>query len=88
MAEPLEEVSVVALDAHGQGVSANGLIVPSALPGERARVRLEGKRGELVETLEASPERAAPICRWFGRCGAARRSTCRLRSIANGSATW
>ena len=69
MAELLEEVSVVALDAHGQGVSANGLIVPMALPGERARIRLEGTRAELVETLEASPGRAAPICRWFGRCG-------------------
>ena len=69
MAEPLEEVSVVALDSNGNGVTPNGAIVPLALPGERARVSLEGKRGELVETLEASPERAAPICRWFGRCG-------------------
>ena len=69
MAEPLEEVSVVALDSNGNGVTPNGAIVPLALPGERARVRLEGKRAELVETLEASPERAEPICRWFGRCG-------------------
>ena len=69
MAEPLEEVSVVALDSNGNGVTPNGAIVSFALPGERARVRLEGKRAELVETLDASPERAEPFCRWFGRCG-------------------
>jgi 23S rRNA (uracil1939-C5)-methyltransferase len=69
MAEPLQEVSIVALDAHGHGLTANGAIVPGALPGERARVKLEGKRAELVETLDPSPARAAPICRWFGTCG-------------------
>ena len=69
MAEPLEEVSIVALDAHGHGLAANGAIVPGALPGERALIKLEGKRAELVETLDPSPERAAPICPWFGTCG-------------------
>jgi 23S rRNA (uracil1939-C5)-methyltransferase len=69
MAEPLEEVSVVALDAHGHGVGANGAIVPNALPGERMLVKFEGKRVELIETLDPSPERAEPICPWFGRCG-------------------
>ena len=69
MAEPLEAVSIVALDPHGHGLTANGAIVPGALPGERARVKLEGKRAELVETLNPAPERAAPICPWFGTCG-------------------
>ena len=69
MAEPLEELSVVALDAHGHGVTANGATVPGALPGERALVRHEGKRTELIQTLDPSPERAEPICRWFGTCG-------------------
>ena len=69
MAEPLEEVSIVALDAHGHGVDASGVIVPGALPSERTMVKVEGKRAELVETLGRSPERAAPICGWFGRCG-------------------
>jgi 23S rRNA (uracil1939-C5)-methyltransferase len=58
MAELLEEVSIVALDAHGHGVTDSGAIVPGALPGERTLVRLEGKRADLVETL-----------RWFGTCG-------------------
>jgi 23S rRNA (uracil1939-C5)-methyltransferase len=69
MAEPLEEVSIVALDAHGHGLTANGAIVPGALPGEWTLVKIEGKRAELVETLNPAPERAAPICRWFGTCG-------------------
>ena len=69
MGEPLEEVSIVALDAHGHGLASNGAIVPGALPGERALVKLEGKRAELIETLDVSPERAAPFCPWFGTCG-------------------
>jgi 23S rRNA (uracil1939-C5)-methyltransferase len=69
MLEALEELAIVALDAHGHGLAANGAIVPGALPGESARVRLTGKRAELVETLSAAPERAEPICPWFGRCG-------------------
>jgi 23S rRNA (uracil1939-C5)-methyltransferase len=69
MLKPLEEVSIVALDAHGQGVAANGAIVPLCLPGERALVKPEGKRADLVEILSASPERAEPVCQWFGRCG-------------------
>ena len=69
MTEPLEQVSIVALDAHGHGLTANGAIIPGALPGERALVKLEDKRAELLETLNPSPERAEPICRWFGTCG-------------------
>jgi 23S rRNA (uracil1939-C5)-methyltransferase len=69
MTEPLEQVSIVALDAHGHGLAANGVIVPGALPGERALIKLEGKRAELIETLDPSPERMEPICPFFGRCG-------------------
>jgi 23S rRNA (uracil1939-C5)-methyltransferase len=69
MSETVEEASIVALDAHGHGQTADGAIVPGALPGERARITLEGKYARLVETLDPSPERAEPICRWFGTCG-------------------
>jgi 23S rRNA (uracil1939-C5)-methyltransferase len=69
MTELVEELSIVALDAHGQGVAASGTIVPGALPGERALVRIAGKRAELIETLSAAPARAEPICPWYGRCG-------------------
>jgi 23S rRNA (uracil1939-C5)-methyltransferase len=69
VAEPVEEVSIVALDAHGLGVAANGTIVPGALPGEWTLVEIDGKRAALVETLNAAPDRAEPICPWFGTCG-------------------
>jgi 23S rRNA (uracil1939-C5)-methyltransferase len=69
MTEPLEQISIVALDAHGHGLTANGAIIPGALPGERALIKFEGKRADLIETLDASPDRAEPICPWFGRCG-------------------
>jgi 23S rRNA (uracil1939-C5)-methyltransferase len=69
MAEVFEELSIVALDAKGEGVAANGTIVAGALPGERTLVRLAGKRAEFVETLSAAPERGEPICRWYGHCG-------------------
>ena len=69
MTEAPEEVPIVALDPRGEGIADNGMVVPGALPGEQARVRLSGKRAELLEILSASPGRAEPICRWFGRCG-------------------
>jgi 23S rRNA (uracil1939-C5)-methyltransferase len=69
MPEALEELSIAALDAQGRGVATNGAVVPGALPGERVRVTPAGARAELVETLSAAPERAEPMCRWFGRCG-------------------
>src|SRR5271157_6208319 len=69
MAETLEELAIVALDADGRGVAEGGAIVPGALPGERARIRLAGRRAELIEVLDPSPRRAKPFCGWFGTCG-------------------
>ena len=69
MAEAVESLSIVRLDAHGHGVADGGATVPGALPGEVARVRLAGPRAELIEILEPSPDRAIPFCGWFGNCG-------------------
>src|SRR5271170_385434 len=69
MAEVLDELAIVALDAQGRGVAIDGAIVPGALPGEWTRVRFEAGRAELVEILDPSPERVEPYCPWFGRCG-------------------
>lgn len=48
--------------------------VPGALPGERVRIRLAGRRGEgvaarLVDRLSASPDRVVPPCPHAGACG-------------------
>jgi 23S rRNA (uracil1939-C5)-methyltransferase len=69
VAEPLEEVSIVALDAHGHGLTANCAIVPGTLPGERVLIKSEGKHAVIIETLDVSSERAKPICPWFETCG-------------------
>jgi 23S rRNA (uracil1939-C5)-methyltransferase len=57
------------MGAQGDGVSGEGLFVPLSLPGERASVRVEGGRGEIVEVLSASEDRVAPPCPHFGDCG-------------------
>jgi 23S rRNA (uracil1939-C5)-methyltransferase len=64
-----DDLAIVALDARGEGVAGNGAIVPGALPGERVLAEVEGRRAELVEILQPSPQRAKPFCRWYGRCG-------------------
>ncbi len=61
-------------DALGRLPDGRAIFVPFALPGERVSVQVtEERRGhvraELVEVLEASPERIAPRCRHFGMCG-------------------
>ena len=61
-------------DALGRLPDGRAVFVPLGLPGERVRVRLTEEkrnfaRGELVEVLEASPQRIIPRCHHFGVCG-------------------
>lgn len=61
-------------DALGRLPDGRAAFVPFGLPGERVRVRVaEEKRGhvraELVEVLEAAPQRITPRCKHFGQCG-------------------
>src|SRR5256714_2236867 len=61
----------------GKGVARDAgkaVFVPFTIDGERvsARVVREKKQfaeAELIEVLESSPERVAPRCPYFGRCG-------------------
>lgn len=73
--------ATVHLTGHAYGGEAFGrlqdgrmVFTPFALPGERVRVRLvEEKRGfaraQLVEVMQAAPERVQPRCAHFGVCG-------------------
>lgn len=50
------------------------VFVPYALPGERVRVKLAEEkkryaRAEILEVIEASPDRIIPRCQHFTRCG-------------------
>ena len=61
-------------DALGRLEDGRAVFVPFGLPGERLRVRLTDEkrgfaRGEIVEILQASPERIQPRCKHFGQCG-------------------
>ena len=58
----------------GRLPDSRAVFVPFGLPGEKVRVRLTEEkrgfaRGEIIEILEASPERIKPRCKHFGQCG-------------------
>jgi 23S rRNA (uracil1939-C5)-methyltransferase len=68
----LVELAIASLDHRGEGLAKRKNGAPRlayALPGERVIARLDGQGAVLIEILEASPERVAPICRYFGECG-------------------
>jgi 23S rRNA (uracil1939-C5)-methyltransferase len=66
------ETRIVRLGAQGDGIAEDGgepVYIPFTLPGERIAARIDGTRGALLEVIEPSPERIAPVCRHFGACG-------------------
>jgi 23S rRNA (uracil1939-C5)-methyltransferase len=78
MADPLYELTLTTLTYGGEAMGrlddGRAIFVPFGLPGERVRIRLtEEKRsfghGEIVEILQAAPERITPRCKHFGPCG-------------------
>ncbi len=65
-------LAIKAIGTRGDSTAegADGPIyAPYALPGETVRARVSGHRAEVLEVLEASAERQAPACAYFGRCG-------------------
>lgn len=75
------------LGQRGEGVARNerGLVfVPYALPGDTARVELEGERGRLIEIVKPSADRIDPFCKLYGDCGG-----CAVQALAPGAyAAW
>lgn len=63
------ETVIESLGAQGDGVTAEGLFVPFALPGERVRLMPSGHRARLEAILSRAPGRADPPCPHFGICG-------------------
>jgi 23S rRNA (uracil1939-C5)-methyltransferase len=81
---PVEVATVGGLTHEGEGVVRGGktVFVAGALPGERIRMRRTRRHrqhdeGELLEVLEAAPERVMPRCAHFGICGG-----CALQHLA------
>ena len=75
------ELTIQSLGSEGDGIAtlAHGgsdgarVYVPFALPGEKVRARVtptpDGLRGTVLEILERSPDRIAPACANFTKCG-------------------
>ena len=71
------EIAVEKLVYGGEGLGrleGRAVLAPFVLPGERARVRSVSEKAGLVragllEVLAAAPERVAPPCPYFMRCG-------------------
>lgn len=73
---PEETATIAGLTHAGEGVVHGGktVFVPGALPGERILFRRTRRHrqhddGELVQVLQAAPERVTPRCQHFGVCG-------------------
>ncbi|NGP52807.1 23S rRNA (uracil(1939)-C(5))-methyltransferase RlmD [Thioalkalivibrio sp. XN8] len=79
------EAEIIDLAHDGRGVArldGKTVFVADALPGERVTARRVSRRrshdeAELVEVLQASPDRVAPPCPHFGVCGG-----CSLQHLA------
>ncbi|MET0536806.1 MAG: methyltransferase [Xanthobacteraceae bacterium] len=71
----IERLSIMRMGRGGDGIcdtAAGPLYIPYALPGESVRVDAwlgHPDRRRLIEVEAASPERTAPICKYFGTCG-------------------
>jgi 23S rRNA (uracil1939-C5)-methyltransferase len=76
-AEPSIEVSIEKMVYGGEGLARSSegvLLIPGVIAGERARVLPEParrgvQRGHLLEVSERSPDRVAPECPYYSRCG-------------------
>ncbi len=67
-----EILTIATMGARGDGIGAiegDRVHVPFALPGETVRITREGERGTLLDIVEASADRATPLCPHFTRCG-------------------
>ena len=73
------EVEITRLGAQGDGVADGPIFVPFTLPGERVRVAVdpESDHATLLDVLEQSAERVAPVARISACAAAARSSTWR-----------
>ncbi|MFP4517899.1 MAG: class I SAM-dependent RNA methyltransferase [Oceanicaulis sp.] len=58
-----------ALGARGDAVFEGPVYAPGVLPGETAKLEIRGERGQVLERLDAAPERVEPFCPIAGRCG-------------------
>ena len=80
-----ERLTIERLGHRGEGVALLGgrrVFVPYALPGETIAAQVDGEQAQLVDIVEASPQRIAPICPHFTDCGGCAVQTLRADAYA------
>lgn len=60
------------IGAYGDGVvtvDAEKIFVPYTAPSDHIKLETRGQKGQLLELLNAGPDRMDPPCAYYGRCG-------------------
>lgn len=68
----LQRLFIERLGHRGEGVAHaphGPVFVPYALPGDTVRAEIDGEDARLIDIEAPSPDRIAPFCGYFGRCG-------------------
>ena len=67
------QITIEGMGRRGEGVGhdtdGRTVFVPGTLPGEQVTAQGEGERLSLCRLERASPDRVAPFCKHYGRCG-------------------
>ncbi|WP_196259859.1 class I SAM-dependent RNA methyltransferase [Pelagibacterium limicola] len=80
---PAQTLEIIGLGHRGEGIAyveGAPVFVPHTLAGETIIAEVSGNRGRLLDIVEPSPDRVAPFCPHFGRCGG-----CQLQHMAPSS---
>ncbi|PCI34480.1 MAG: RNA methyltransferase [Alphaproteobacteria bacterium] len=62
-------VKIDHIGARGDGVADGPVYVPFSVDGDDLEVKVQGQKGRITHIHTPSPDRVAPICKHFGRCG-------------------
>ncbi len=65
----VETLIADSLGARGDAVMPGPVFTPGLLPGEGAKVEVQGQRGRVLERVSNSPDRVEPFCPVADRCG-------------------
>ncbi|WP_036283735.1 class I SAM-dependent RNA methyltransferase [Methylocystis sp. ATCC 49242] len=77
----MKQLFIERLGHRGEGVSRDGdrrVFVPYALAGETVAAEIAGDHACLLEIIEPSPDRIAPICPYYTHCGG-----CAVQALAS-----
>ncbi len=62
-------VKIDHIGARGDGVANGPIYVPFSVDGDDIDIKVQGQKGRIKHIHKPSPDRIAPKCKHFGRCG-------------------